>query len=138
MLNTAGRVLPVTLAQTTICADLEDGTTMCGETEIDTRGKKDMGELAPIERLRLEPADAPACAQAVRAIRRANTIIIGPGDLYTSLLPNLLVRDIARAVRESEAEKVYICNVMTKHGETDGYTALGFCQSDPALCRWAC
>ena len=100
LLNTAGRVLPVTLAQTTICADFVDGTTMCGETEIDTRGKKDMGELAPIERLRLEPADAPACAQAVRAIRRANTIIIGPGDLYTSLLPNLLVRDIARAVRE--------------------------------------
>ena len=126
LLNTAGRVLPVTLAQTTICADLEDGTTMCGETEIDTRGKKDMGELAPIERLRLEPADAPACAQAVRAIRRANTIIIGPGDLYTSLLPNLLVRDIARAVRKSEAEKVYICNVMTKHGETDGYTASDF------------
>ena len=126
MLNTAGRVLPVTLAQTTICADLEDGTTMCGETEIDTRGKKDMGELAPIERLRLEPADAPACAQAVRAIRRANTIIIGPGDLYTSLLPNLLVCDIARAVRESEAEKVYICNVMTRHGETDGYTASDF------------
>ena len=126
LLNTAGRVLPVTLAQTMICADLQDGTTICDETEIDTRGKKDMGELSPIERLRLEPADAPACAQAVRAIRRANTIIIGPGDLYTSLLPNLLVCDIARAVRESEAEKVYVCNLMTKHGETDGYKASDF------------
>ncbi len=126
LLNTAGRVLPVTLAQTTICADLADGTTICDETEIDTRGQKDMGELSPIERLRLEPADAPACAQAVRAIRRANTIIIGPGDLYTSLLPNLLVCDIARAVRESEAEKVYVCNLMTKHGETDGYKVSDF------------
>ncbi len=126
LLDTAGRVLPVTLAQTTICADLEDGTTICDETEIDTRGKKNIGELSPIERLRLEPADAPACAQAVRAIRRANTIIIGPGDLYTSLLPNLLVCDIARAVRESEAEKVYVCNLMTKHGETDGYKASDF------------
>ncbi len=126
LLNTAGRVLPVTLAQTTICADLRDGTTICDETEIDTRGKKNLGELSPIERLRLVPADAPACAQAVRAIRRANTIIIGPGDLYTSLLPNLLVCDIARAVRESEAEKVYVCNLMTKHGETDGYKASDF------------
>ena len=126
LLNTAGRVLPVTLEQTMICADLEDGTTICDETEIDTRGKKNIGELSPIERLRLEPEDAPACAQAVRAIRRANTIIIGPGDLYTSLLPNLLVCDIARAVRESDAEKVYICNLMTKHGETDGYKASDF------------
>jgi len=126
LLNTAGRVLPVTLEQTMICADLEDGSTICDETEIDTRGKKNMGELSPIERLRLEPANAPACAQAVRAIRRANTIIIGPGDLYTSLLPNLLVCDIARAVRESDAEKVYVCNLMTKHGETDGYKASDF------------
>src|SRR6266849_5334931 len=93
LLNTAGRVLPVTLAQTALCADLEDGTTICDETEIDTRGKKNTGELSPIMRLRLEPEDAPGCAQAVRAIRRANTIIIGPGDLYTSLLPNLLVCD---------------------------------------------
>jgi uncharacterized cofD-like protein len=126
LLNTAGRVLPVTLAQTMICADLADGGAICGETEIDTRGKKDLGELAPIVRLRLEPADAPACAQAVRAIRRANLIIIGPGDLYTSLLPNLLVEDIARAVREADAEKVYVCNVMTRHGETDGYKASDF------------
>src|SRR5947208_2333062 len=126
LLNTAGRVLPVTLEQTMICADLEDSTTICDETEIDTRGKKNIGELSPIARLRLEPEDAPACAQAVRAIRRANTIIIGPGDLYTSLLPNLLVCDIARAVRESDAEKVYVCNLMTKHGETDGYKASDF------------
>jgi len=126
LLNTAGRVLPVTLEQTMICADLADGSTICDETEIDTRGKKIMGELSPIVRLRLQPEDAPACPQAVRAIRRADTIIIGPGDLYTSLLPNLLVCDIARAVRESDAEKVYVCNLMTKHGETDGYKASDF------------
>lgn len=126
LLNTAGHVLPVTLTQTMICADLADGTTICDETEIDTRGKKDAGELAPISRLRLEPESAPACPQAVRAIRRADTIIIGPGDLYTSLLPNLLVHDIARAVRESEAEKIYVCNLMTKHGETNGYKASDF------------
>src|SRR5215471_1710361 len=126
LLDTAGRVLPVTLANTMICADLEDGTTICGETEIDTRGKKNPGPLSPIVRLHLQPPDAPGCAQAVRAIRRADTIIIGPGDLYTSLLPNLLISDIARAVRESEAEKVYITNLMTKHGETDNYKASDF------------
>ncbi len=129
LLNTAGHVLPVTLTQTMICADLEDGSTICDETEIDTRGKKNVGELAAIRRLRLEPENAPACAQAVRAIRRADTIIIGPGDLYTSLLPNLLVHDIARAVRESEAEKVYVCNLMTKHGETDNYKASDFVET---------
>src|SRR5947209_6509054 len=129
LLNTAGRVLPVTLKQTIICADLADGNTICDETEIDTRGKKNIGELSPIECLRLVPEDAPACAQAVRAIRRADTIIIGPGDLYTSLLPNLLVRDIARAVHEADAEKVYVCNLMTKHGETDNYKASRFVET---------
>src|SRR6266480_5052820 len=126
LLNTAGRVLPVTLAQTSICADLADGTTICGETDIDTRGKKDLAPLSPIACLRLQPEDAPGCAQAIRAIKRADTIIIGPGDLYTSLIPNLLVRDIARAVRESDAEKLYVCNLMTKHGETDGFKASDF------------
>ncbi|QBD79225.1 YvcK family protein [Ktedonosporobacter rubrisoli] len=127
LLNTAGKVVPVTLEQTAICAELEDGTTICSETEIDTRGKKHPNStLPPIKRLRLVPEDAQACLQAIRAIRRADTIIIGPGDLYTSLLPNLLVSGIARAVRESEAEKVYVCNLMTKHGETDGYKASDF------------
>src|SRR5215472_5510033 len=129
LLNTAGSVLPVTLTQTTICADLEDGTTICGETDIDTRGKKNSGPLSPIVRLRMQPEDAPGCAQAVRAIRRADTIIIGPGSLYTSLIPNLLISDIARAVRESEAEKVYICNLMTVHGETNGYKASDFVET---------
>jgi uncharacterized cofD-like protein len=126
LLGTAGNVLPVTLAQTSICADLEDGSTICGETEIDTRGEKNPNYLSPIKGLCLVPEDVPGCAQAIRAIRRADTIIIGPGDLYTSLIPNLLVRDIARAIRESEAEKVYVCNLMTKHGETDGYKASDF------------
>ncbi|GAC1387188.1 MAG: hypothetical protein NVSMB33_16720 [Ktedonobacteraceae bacterium] len=126
LLNTAGRVLPVTLAETSICADLEDGTIICGETNIDTRGNNNLHDLSSIKKLTLQPADAPGCAQSIRAIRRADTIIIGPGDLYTSLLPNLLVPDIARAVRESDAEKVYVCNLMTKHGETDDYKASDF------------
>lgn len=129
LLDTAGNVLPVTLTQTVICADLQDDTTICGETDIDTRGKKALhspSPLSPIVRLRMVPENVPACPQAVRAIRRADTIIIGPGDLYTSLLPNLLVPEIARAVRESDAEKVYVCNLMTKYGETAGYKASDF------------
>jgi len=126
LLDTAGNVLPVTLAQTTICADMEDGSIVCSETEIDTRGEKNPGPVPAITRLRMMPENVPACPQAIRAIRRAKTIVIGPGDLYTSLVPNLLVGDIARAVREAEAEKVYVCNIMTKHGETDGYKASDF------------
>src|SRR5205823_833271 len=76
LLNTAGRVLPVTLAETSICADLEDGTTICGETNIDTRGNKNLNDLSPIMQLRLQPPDAPGCAQAIRAVRRADTIVI--------------------------------------------------------------
>lgn len=126
LLGTAGNVVPVTLDPTTLCADLEDGSTICSETVIDTRGKKNLTDLSPIHRLRLMPENVAGCPQAIRAIRRADTIIIGPGDLYTSLLPNLLVPDIAKAIRESEAEKVYVCNLMTKHGETDGYKASDF------------
>jgi len=125
LLDTAGEVLPVTLAHTTLCAELENGEIICGETEIDTRGERYQGELPAIRRIFLrEPT--PPCPQAIRAIRRANVIILGPGDLYTSILPNLLVEDVARTIRESEAQKIYVCNLMTKHGETDGYRASTF------------
>jgi uncharacterized cofD-like protein len=125
LLDTAGDVLPVTLDRTTLCAQLEDGETICGETEIDTRGVDHPGALPRIRRVYLRER-ASACQQAVRAIRRADTIIIGPGDLYTSILPNLLVEGIADAILGSEAEKIYVCNLMTKHGETDGFRASDF------------
>jgi uncharacterized cofD-like protein len=125
LLDTAGKVLPVTLAHATLCAELENGTKICGETEIDTRGEKELGPLSPIERIFLEEP-APACDEALRAIRRADVIILGPGDLYTSILPNLLVDGVAEAIRGSEAEKIYVCNLMTKHGETDGFRASDF------------
>jgi uncharacterized cofD-like protein len=125
LLDTAGEVLPVTLAHTTLCAELENGEIICGETEIDTRGERHKGALPAIKRIFLrEPT--PPCPQAIRAIRRANIIILGPGDLYTSILPNLLVEDVARTIRESEARKIYVCNLMTKHGETDGFKASDF------------
>lgn len=125
LLDTAGRVLPVTLAHTTLCAELADGQYILGETEIDTREEWDSDPRVPISRIYLEPA-APACDEALRAIRRADIIVIGPGDLYTSVLPNLLVEGVAEAIRTSDARKVYVCNLMTKRGETDGYSASKF------------
>ncbi len=125
LLATAGDVLPVTLEHTTLCAELADGGTIQGETNIDLRGSREPGQIPPITRVFLDHPTVP-CHQALRAIRRADVVIIGPGDLYTSIVPNLLVEGVARAIRESEAEKVYICNLMTKHGETDGYRASDF------------
>ena len=125
LLDAAGNVLPVTLAHTTLCAELADGTTVCGESEIDRRGSGQVGALAPIGRVFLQ-TEAQACADTVRAIRRADLIVLGPGDLYTSILPNFLVEGIAEAVSMSEAQKVYVCNLMTKHGETDGFRASDF------------
>lgn len=125
LLETAGDVLPVTLDHTTLCAELEDGTEVAGETHIDTRGQREQGTLSPIKRVFLDHVTDP-CQPALRAIRRADVIVIGPGDLYTSIIPNLLVDGVARAIRESEAEKVYVCNLMTKRGETDGYKASDF------------
>jgi uncharacterized cofD-like protein len=125
LLDTAGDVLPVTLEHATLCAELEDGATICGETEIDTRGIGHPELLPSIRRLFLRESVA-ACPQALRAIRRADALIIGPGDLYTSLLPNLLVDGVADAIRTSEALKIYVCNLMTKHGETDGFRASDF------------
>ncbi len=125
LLDTAGAVLPVTLTQTTLCAEMEDGEIICGETDIDTRGKRNPESLASIKRLFLDHP-TPACDDALRAIRRADVIVIGPGDLYTSILPNLLVEGVADAIRASEAQTIYVCNLMTKHGETDGFRASSF------------
>jgi uncharacterized cofD-like protein len=122
LLDTAGKVLPVTLSHATLCALLEDGALVRGETEIDTRGAECRGSLPALDRVFLEP-DVSACAEAIHAIGHADIIIIGPGDLYTSILPNLLVHGIVEAIRESKATRVYVCNLMTKHGETDGFQA---------------
>ncbi|HEY7783065.1 MAG TPA: gluconeogenesis factor YvcK family protein [Ktedonobacterales bacterium] len=127
LLDTAGRVLPVTLSHATLCAELTDDRIVRGETNIDTRGERDSSDeaLPAIRRLFLEE-ETPACDEAIRAIRRADILVIGPGDLYTSILPNLLVHGVAEAIHASEAQKVYVCNLMTKRGETDGFRASDF------------
>lgn len=122
LLRIRGRVLPVTLDAATLCARLADGNELRGETDIDIR--KAHHDI-PIQEVYLDPG-AAANPEAVRAIERADLIVLGPGDLYTSIIPNLLVDGIPQAIRASRAKCVYVCNVMTKHGETDGFAASRF------------
>lgn len=120
LLRVEGQVLPVTLGHSHLYAVLEDGRTIEGEAAIDTRR-----ESTPIARVYLDPP-AEATPEAREAIMQADMVVIGPGDLYTSLLPNLLVTGIREAIAASQACTVYVCNVMTKHGETDDYSASDF------------
>jgi len=122
LLNIKGQVLPVTLQDTRLVAELRDGTIVRGEAQIDVRTVK---TEMPIHRIYLDP-EATVYAETQEALRQADVIIIGPGDLYTSVLPNLLVRGVPQAIRASAAAKVYVCNLMTKHGETDGFSASDF------------
>lgn len=122
LLRIEGRVLPVTLSHTTLCARLANGHIIRGETDIDVR--KDFHD-EPIAEIFLEPP-AEVSAPVLEAIAGADLIVLGPGDLYTSVIPNLLVEGVAEGIRSSRARRVYVCNVMTKHGETDGFTASDF------------
>lgn len=114
VLAVRGEILPSTLADVVLCADLVDEMQVEGESQIPQSG-------VPIIRVYLRPENPPAYAEALRAILEADLILIGPGSLYTSILPNLLVPDIARAVRAARAVKIYVCNTATQPGETDGY-----------------
>jgi len=116
ILAVRGKVLPATLSDVTLWAEMEDGSVVTGENVIPSRRGK-------IKRLGLKPPDPPALEEAVSEIECADGIVIGPGSLYTSVIPNLLVEGIRHAIQESSAPKLYICNVMTQPGETDGYTA---------------
>ncbi len=111
-----GRVIPSTLEKVTLVGEFMDGTSLVGETNITDAQK-------PLRNIRLQPDDCRACPEALDAIESADLIIFGPGSLYTSILPNLLIQDIYDAVLKTDAYKVYILNVMTQPGETDGFSA---------------
>ena len=117
-----GEVIPVTLSNVRLFAELEDGTVIRGETNIDI--PRHDGEKV-INKIWLEP-EARANPRALRAIRQADLIVIGPGDLYTSIIPNLLVRRVCEAIWQTKAKKVFVCNLMTKYGETHGFVAGDF------------
>ena len=122
ILGIRGRVYPVTLTNSNLVARLEDGKEIVGETNIDVRKEK---SNAIIDYVYLDPT-AYAYPEALREIETADVIVLGPGDLYTSVIPNLLVDGVAGAINYSRAKKVYICNLMTKHNESDGFAASDF------------
>ncbi len=116
VLKIKGRVLPATLETVRLSAELDDGTIVRGETNISASHRR-------IARLSLEPEGARPLREVLDAIRDADAIVLGPGSLYTSVLPNVLVDGIARAIADASALKLYVCNVMTQPGETDAFTA---------------
>ena len=123
VLSIRGRILPVSLDNTILCAELMDGSVVEGESSIPDRINRE-----PIRRVFLkrrngdENMPCKAYREAVNAILEADAIVMGPGSLYTSVMPNLALPEIASALRRSDALKIYVCNVMAEPGETDGYS----------------
>lgn len=122
ILGVKGSVIPVTLQKTKLFAELENGKVVEGETNIDI--PKHDGRIR-IKRAFLKPKPR-VNPEAVSAIKSADAIIIGPGDLYTSIIPNLLVTGVREALTNTRAKKIYVCNLMTKFGETYGFRASDF------------
>ncbi len=119
VLAITGRVIPVTTSNVQLEAEFENGAKVLGESKIFYCKKR---EDCRIHQVRLLPEHPPALEAALEAIREADMILLGPGSLYTSIIPNLLVDGVAQAIAGSSALKVYIANVMTQEGETEGYT----------------
>ena len=115
VLNIRGDVLPATLDDMKLAAEFEDGSIIHGESNIPEEHKQ-------IKRLFTEPASCKALPEVLEAIAGADLIILGPGSLYTSVIPNLLVDGIVDAITQSTAKKIYVCNIMTQPGETDNYS----------------
>ena len=115
VLSIRGRVLPATLDDMKLAAEMEDGRVVHGESSIpEAKGK--------IKRLFTEPVNCKALPEVLEAIKNADLIIMGPGSLYTSVIPNLLVKEISQAISKASAKKIYVCNIMTQPGETDNYS----------------
>lgn len=117
ILNISGRVIPSTLTDTHICAKLKDGTIVEEELNVRRVGK------SPIEQVYLRDGGVEPFEEALHEISNADLIVLGPGSLFTSVISNLLVPGIPEAIRASKAKKVYICNIVTQPGQTDGFSA---------------
>jgi uncharacterized cofD-like protein len=116
VLNVKGTVLPAANQSVVLNAEMDDGTVVSGESKIPFSGKK-------IKRVFLTPEPVQPLWETVKAVQDADLIVMGPGSLYTSILPNLLVPQIGKEVCKSQAKKLYVCNIMTQAGETLHYTA---------------
>jgi uncharacterized cofD-like protein len=122
-----GRVLPATLTDVTLWAQLADGQMIQGESTI---GKSE----SQIVEIGCSPANPPALPAAIAAIQEADYIIMGPGSLYTSVISNLLVPEIAQAIAARQVPRIYVCNIMTQPGETTGYTVADHIESIDRAC----
>ncbi|MEA5535568.1 gluconeogenesis factor YvcK family protein [Crocosphaera sp. XPORK-15E] len=122
-----GKVLPATLSDVRLWAELDDGRLIEGESHITEAGGK-------IRHLGCLPANPPALPAALQAIKEAEYIVIGPGSLYTSLIPNLLVPEIKEALMKVKVPRIYVCNIMTQPGETEGYTVANHIEAIERIC----
>lgn len=116
VLSIRGKVLPSTLEKVVLVAEHKNGKVTEGEAKIPKAG-------LPIKKIYIRPNQAAAAPDAIRAIKEAELIILGPGSLYTSIIPNLLIEEIRGAIAASEVSKIYVCNIMTQPGETDNFKA---------------
>ncbi len=119
VLNITGKVLPVTLEEIKICAELEDGTIIENREKI---AEEVTNKISKINRIFINPTSCKPAPGVLEAISEADAIIIGPGSLYTNVIPNLLVKGVTKAIRESKAFKIYVSNLMTEPGQTDSYS----------------
>jgi len=119
VLAVRGKVLPVTLDNINLCAELENGQVIVGESKIPEAVKQ---TKSAIKRVFITPSDAKPNGEVLEEIEKADVIIIGPGSLYTSIMPNLLFDEVVESIKKSHAKKIYIANIMTQPGETDDYT----------------
>ncbi|MCR5146379.1 MAG: YvcK family protein, partial [Clostridia bacterium] len=119
VLNITGRVMPVTMEEMTICAELEDGTVVENRQEIPEIVNK---KSSKISRIYVSPTNCRVAPGVAEAIEEADAIIIGPGNLYTNVIPNLLVKGVTRAIKNCKGFKIYISNIMTEPGQTHEYT----------------
>lgn len=119
ILNMTGKVLPVTLEEIKICAELEDGTVIESKNKIPDLVNE---RLSKINRVYISPSNCRPAPGVLEAIEQADAIVIGPGSLYTNVIPNLLVKGVSKAIKESKAFKIYVSNIMTEPGQTDTYT----------------
>ena len=117
--NITGKVLPVTMEEIKICAELEDGTVIESKDKIPEMASE---TISKISRIFINPSNCKPSPGVLEAIEEADAIIIGPGSLYTNVIPNLLVKGVAKAIKESKGFKIYVSNLMTEPGQTDNYT----------------
>lgn len=119
VLNMTGKVLPVTLEAIDICAELEDGTIIQNKDKIP---EIVLNRISKINRIFINPSNCTPAPGVIEAIQKADAIVIGPGSLYTNVIPNLLVKGVAKAIKENKGFKIYISNIMTEPGQTDNYS----------------